>query len=107
MGENVINLTSENYLNFINSKEPVAVDFWAAWCGPCRMVSPVIESLADEFNGKMAVCKVNVDDMPDIAKKFEISSIPTVMIFKNGEVVDKVVGLRTKEEYQSIVRSIL
>ncbi len=107
MGENVINLTNENYLNFINSNKPVIVDFWANWCGPCRMVGPVIESLANEFDGMMPVCKVNVDDMPDVAKEFKISSIPTVMILKNGEVVDKAVGLRTKEEYQSMVKNVL
>ena len=96
MGDKVINLTSENYESFINTDKPVVVDFWATWCGPCRMVSPVIESLADEFDGQMPICKLNVDEVPDVATQYKIMSIPTVMIVKNGEVIDKAVGVRTK-----------
>ena len=107
MGEKAINLTNENYESFINSKTPVVVDFWATWCGPCKMVSPVIEDLANEFEGKTSVCKVNVDEMPDIASQYKIMSIPTVMIFKNGEIVDKAVGVRTKEEYQNMIKNAL
>lgn len=107
MSEKVINLTNENYASFINTDTPVVVDFWATWCGPCRMVSPVIESLADEFEGKMAVCKLNVDEVPDVATQYKIMSIPTVMIMKNGEVIDKAVGVRTKEEYQNMIKNVL
>lgn len=107
MGEKAINLTNENYESILNSEAPVVVDFWATWCGPCKMVSPVIEDLANEFEGKTSVCKLNVDEMPDIASQYKIMSIPTVMIFKNGEVIDKAVGVRTKEEYQNMIKNAL
>ena len=107
MGDKVINLTSENYESFINTDKPVVVDFLATWCGPCRMVSPVIESLADEFDGQMPICKLNVDEVPDVATQYKIMSIPTVMIVKNGEVIDKAVGVRTKEEYQNMIKNVL
>lgn len=107
MSENIINVTNENYESIINGNNPVLVDFWATWCGPCRMVGPVIENLADEYAGKAAVCKVNVDDMPDLASQYKIMSIPTVMVIKNGEILDKAVGVRTKEEYQGMIEKII
>lgn len=107
MGEKAINLNNENYESFINSEKPVVVDFWATWCGPCKMVGPVIEDLANEFEGQTSVCKVNVDEMPDVASQYKIMSIPTVMIFKNGEIIDKAVGVRTKEEYQNMIKNAL
>jgi len=107
MSENIINVTNENYESIINGNNPVLVDFWASWCGPCRMVGPVIENLADEYAGKAAVCKVNVDDMPDLASQYKIMSIPTVMVIKNGEILDKAVGVRTKEEYQGMIEKII
>jgi len=107
MSEKAINLTNENYESFINSEKTVVVDFWATWCGPCKMVGPVIEDLAGEFEGQTSVCKVNVDEMPDLASEYRIMSIPTVMIFKNGEIVDKAVGVRTKEEYQNMIKNAL
>jgi len=107
MSENIINVTNENYESIINGNNPVLVDFWATWCGPCRMVGPVIENLADEYAGRAAVCKVNVDDMPDLASQYKIMSIPTVMVIKNGEILDKAVGVRTKEEYQGMIEKII
>ena len=107
MSEKAINLTNENYESFINSEKTVVVDFWATWCGPCKMVGPVIEDLAGEFEGQTSVCKVNVDEMPDVASQYKIMSIPTVMIFKNGEIIDKAVGVRTKEEYQNMIKNAL
>lgn len=101
---NVLTITSENFESeVINSSQPVLVDFWAAWCGPCRMVSPVVDQLADDFAGRAKIGKVNVDEQNELAGKFRIMSIPTILIFKNGEVVEKIIGARSKEEYASAI----
>lgn len=76
----------------INSKEPVLVDFFATWCGPCKMIAPFIAQLADKYEGRMKVCKANVDEVPDIASSYGVSSIPTLIIFKDGEVVAQRIG---------------
>ena len=107
MSKKVINLTNENYETVLKSETPILVDFWATWCGPCRMVGPVIDSLAEEYEGKTSICKLNVDENPDIATEYKIMSIPTVMIMKNGEIVDKAVGVRTREEYQNMIEKAL
>ena len=107
MSEKVINITSENYESILKSESPVVVDFWATWCGHCRMVGPVIESLAEEYEGKTSVCKLNVDENPDLATEYKIMSIPTVLIMKNGEIIDKAVGVRTREEYQNMIEKAL
>lgn len=83
----------------LQSDKPVLVDFWASWCGPCRMLSPVIEQLHNEFEGKALIGKVNVDNNQQVSAEYGIRSIPTVLIFKNGEVVDKIVGVSPKEIY--------
>ncbi len=85
------------------SKIPVVVDFWAPWCGPCRMVSPVIEKLAEKYNGKIKVVKVNVDDNQDLAMKFNIMSIPTIMLFKNGQPLDQAIGAAPSEYYERML----
>ena len=81
----------------LQSDQPVLVDFWASWCAPCRMLSPVIEQLHNEFEGKAVVAKVDVDNNQQVSLEYGIRSIPTLLIFKNGEVVDKIVGLSPKE----------
>ena len=94
-----IELTAENFNdNVLESDLPVLVDFWATWCGPCRMMAPVVSEIAAEYAGKVAVGKVNVDEEPELASAFGIESIPTLMVFKNGELTDTLVGVRKKED---------
>ncbi|NRB64426.1 MAG: thioredoxin [Saprospiraceae bacterium] len=90
--------TDTNFKNEALDKEGVAVvDFWAEWCGPCRAITPIIEDLAKEYDGKVTVGKLNVDDNPEVAMKYGIRSIPTILVLKNGEVVDKTIGVTTKQ----------
>ncbi|MEI7905709.1 MAG: thioredoxin [Candidatus Firestonebacteria bacterium] len=104
--ENVIAFTDANFdAEVLKSKTPVLVDFWAEWCGPCRMLGPTIEELAKEYAGKVKVGKVNVDENPGIASKYSIRSIPTVMIFKNGTILDQMVGVQPKEAIKKKIES--
>ena len=99
-----IKLTKDNFdAEVINSNIPVLVDFWATWCGPCRMIAPVIESIAEKFDGRIKVGKVNVDEKPEISLEYNIASIPTVMIFKNGEEVSKSIGYSDEAEIEQLV----
>ncbi len=94
----VITITKENYNEeVIKSPVPVLLDFWATWCGPCRMLSPIVDEIANEVEGKAKVCKINVDEQPDLAQQFGIMSIPTLVFMKNGEIVAKEVGVRSKQ----------
>jgi len=95
-------------LNNDNFKETVSngvslVDFWAPWCGPCKMLSPVIDQLAEDFEGKANICKVNTDEQSDLATEFAIRSIPTLFVVKNGEVVDTVIGAKSKEDLTNLI----
>ncbi|WP_262485670.1 thioredoxin [Cyclobacterium xiamenense] len=87
-----IEITDTNFEEIVNSDQPVLVDFWAEWCGPCKMIGPIVEELAGDYDGKATIGKVDVDTNPDISRKFGIRSIPTLLIFKGGQVVDKVIG---------------
>ena len=101
-------LTKDNFDGeVINSSVPVLVDFWASWCGPCQMVSPVIDKIADEYAGKIKVGKVNVDEQGALASNYAIVSIPTIIIFKNGKVVEKAVGVHSMDEFCEIIDNIL
>ena len=95
----VMEFTEQNFdQEVVKSTTPVLVDLWAAWCGPCRMVAPVVEELAGTYKGKMKVGKLNVDDHPSVAAQFRIMNIPTLLFFKGGQEVDRIVGVVPKEE---------
>ena len=99
-----IELTKENYDGeVIKSNMPVLVDFWASWCGPCKMVAPIISQIAEEYNGKVKVCKVNVDDQGELAAQNAIVSIPTVILFIDGKPVKKIVGAHSLDDYEDAI----
>jgi thioredoxin 1 len=87
-----IELTDANFDQVVNSEKPVLVDFWAEWCGPCKMIGPLVEELAGDYDGKAVVAKLNVDENPQTTAKFGVRSIPTLLVFKKGQIVDKQVG---------------
>lgn len=108
MSENLLEITDGTFQEEVaNSAVPVLVDFWAPWCGPCRMVAPVVEELAKDNAGKIKVCKMNVDDNKSIPTQYGIRSIPTLILFKGGAPVDQVVGAANKAKLQEVVNKVL
>ena len=97
-----MHLTKDNF-DSITSTGLVLVDFWATWCGPCRMQAPILEELDEQLNGKVKICKLDVDDEPAIAQRFGVMSIPTLMVFRNGEIISKEVGVHTVEQLMTML----
>ena len=100
---NEMNITKSNFeAEVMNSDKPVLIDFWAPWCGPCRMLSPIIAEIAEEYGDKVKVCKVNVDEEDELASSFSVMSIPTLIVIKEGKVVNSVTGVRPKDQIVSM-----
>lgn len=97
MSDKIINLTNDSFKKVISASAiPVLVDFWAPWCGPCKAIAPILEELAEEFDGKLRVTKVNIDDNDAVAAEYGIRAIPTMLLFKGGQVVEQMVGMQSK-----------
>ena len=104
----MLNITKSNFeKEIISSEIPVVLDFWATWCGPCKMLSPVLDELAAEYSDRARFCKVNVDDELELSARFGIASIPTLIFFKNGEILKKTVGYREKDELEETLKELL
>ena len=102
-----VTITNENFESLKNGKLPLVVDFWATWCGPCRMVAPIIEEMAKEYDGKVVVGKCDVEENEDLAADFGIRNIPTILFFKGGEVVDRLVGAVSKAKFEEKFQALL
>lgn len=108
MSDNIINVTDSSFeADVLNSAEPVLVDFWAPWCGPCKMIAPVLEELADEYAGKIKVAKINIDDNAAIAPKYGIRSIPTLILFRNGQPEATKIGASGKSDLAAFIDQAL
>lgn len=99
---NIVSLTQANFdAEVLQSGQPILVDFWAEWCGPCKMLAPILDELADEYNGRVRIGKVNIDESQELAAQYGIRSIPTLLLFKKGQVAEQVVGLRSKRDLKA------
>ncbi len=102
-----LQITDANFNEYANSGKPMVLDFWAEWCGPCRMVSPIIDELAQEYEGRVVIGKMDVDNNDEVVGQFGIRNIPTVLFLKNGEMVDKIVGATSKDKFVEKIEALL
>ena len=102
-----VTITSENFASLKTGNLPLVVDFWATWCGPCRMVAPLLEELAKKYGGQVVLGKCDVEENEDLTGEFGIRNIPTILFFKNGEVVDKVIGAQPKEKIEEKIKALI
>lgn len=102
-----VQITSENFATLKSSAQPLVVDFWATWCGPCRMIAPIVAELAQQYDGQITVGKCDVEENDELAAEFGIRNIPTILFFKNGEVVDKLVGAVSKAKLEEKFQALL
>ena len=104
MAENILNVNDDSFdEDVLNSDTPVLIDYWAEWCGPCKMIAPVLDEIAKDYEGKLKVCKLNIDENPDTPQKYGVRSIPTLLLFKDGEVVESTVGVAGKEQLAALL----
>ena len=101
-GPNIVTLTQENFAaEVLKASTPVLVDFWAEWCGPCKMIAPILDELADEYSGRVKIGKVNIDEYQGLAAEYGVRAIPTLLLFNQGQVADQMVGLRSKRDLKT------
>lgn len=103
----VLNLTEQDFDDALKQDGPILVDFWAEWCGPCKMLSPVLDELATEYGANLRIAKVNVDENPELARRYKVRSIPNLILFKSGEIADQIMGAYPKSDLKSKIDSIL
>lgn len=107
MAEKIINLDEATFNEYTAKDEPILVDFWAPWCGPCKVIAPILEQVAEEMEGQATIGKVNVDDHPEVATKFGIRGIPTIIVFRGGEVKGQLVGVNSKENILQLLKKAM
>jgi thioredoxin 1 len=103
-GKNILSVTQENFsTEVLSAGTPVLVDFWAEWCGPCKMIAPILDELAEEYNGRVKIAKVNIDEQQQLAAQYGIRAIPTLLMFHKGEVSEQIVGLKSKRDLKNSI----